>query len=352
MHPPAEQQPALAFDRSSDLAASAEKLGPSHLVHGLAGVLHDVKLVVHDAALGRPTEDARRVWLPHVHTRRRDPAPLQGAQFRSEELVELLLLAVRTKPQRLARLQIAHHRQELLRLSHVDLIHAHLPQHRLFPSLRPPLQIPLIDRPHRPRRQSKLARHLPRRSRLARQAHGIFEVLAEWRLARQLRNRFHLQPTLGAAHPIELHHHDGLILSPWQIPYLALPDLLDLRAAAATPRADQNLVAALSTDPELQYPRPLINLMPVHAVSRPVQNLGEFPLGQPCEFSSPVHIPAQSPFLDPVRKFLGSAACKSLPDTLPRRPASEAPAPLRLIAPFQRKTSRGRCGSEPIQCRP
>jgi len=118
-------------------------------------------------------------------------------------------------------------------------------------------------------------------------AHRVFEVLAERRLARQLRNRFHLQPALRAAHSVELHHHKGLILSPRQIPHRALPDLLDLPAAAATSRADQDLIAALAPYPEFQRPRLLVNLMPVNAVPRPVQNLGEFSSRQPCEFSSP-----------------------------------------------------------------
>jgi len=140
---------------------------------------------------------------------------------------------------------------------------------------------------HRPRRQSILPRHLPGRRGLARQTHRVFEVLAERRLARQLRNRFHLQPALRAAHSVELHHHKGLILSPRQIPHRALPDLLDLPAAAATSRADQDLIAALAPYPEFQRPRLLVNLMPVNAVPRPVQNLGEFSSRQPCEFSSP-----------------------------------------------------------------
>jgi hypothetical protein len=50
----------------------------------------------------------------------------------------------------------------------------------------------------------------------------------------------------------------------------------------------------LSPHPQLQGPRLLVNLMPVHAISRPVQNLGEFSLCKTSEFSSPVHIPAQS----------------------------------------------------------
>jgi hypothetical protein len=33
--------------------------------------------------------------------------------------------------------------------------------------------------------------------------------------------------------------------------------------------------------------------VPVHAVPRPVQNLGEFAFGQPRDFNSSLHIPAQ-----------------------------------------------------------
>jgi len=84
-------------------------------------------------------------------------------------------------------------------------------------------------------------------------------------------------------------HHLLVRCSHW----LNVPILLGLRAAAATSRAGQDLIATLPPYPELQRPRLLINLKPVHAVPRPVQNLGEFPFRQPCESSSPVHIPAQ-----------------------------------------------------------
>ena len=50
--------------------------------------------------------------------------------------------------------QIAHYRQELLLLSQMDFVHAHLPQRRLAAAL-PSFQIAQIDRPHRARRQPK-----------------------------------------------------------------------------------------------------------------------------------------------------------------------------------------------------
>ena len=87
---------------------------------------------------------------------------------------------------------------------------------------------------------------------------------------------------------------DRLVLAPRQIPHLAVPDLLDLRAATAIAGTQKNLVAALPPHPEPQRPRLLIDLVPADAISRPVQNLGELSLGQPCEFGSPVHIPLRA----------------------------------------------------------
>jgi hypothetical protein len=46
-HPAAEQEPALAFDQTPHPATLAEELSPPDLVYGLAGVLHDMKLVVY-----------------------------------------------------------------------------------------------------------------------------------------------------------------------------------------------------------------------------------------------------------------------------------------------------------------
>ena len=72
-----------------------------------------------------------------------------------------------------------------------------------------------------------------------------------------------------------------------------MPILLGLRAAAATSRAGQDLIATLPPYPELQRPRLLINLKPVHAVPGQSKILVKFPFRQPCESSLPVHIPAQ-----------------------------------------------------------
>jgi len=59
-----------------------------------------VKLVVNDAALWSPVENARGERLPHVHTGSLDPAPPQRAQFDPEELVQRFLFPLPPKPKR------------------------------------------------------------------------------------------------------------------------------------------------------------------------------------------------------------------------------------------------------------
>jgi hypothetical protein len=135
-----------------------------------------------------------------------------------------------------------------------------------------------------------------RRRRFASHPHRILKILAERCLTRQLRYRFDLQSAFRTANPVVFHHYEGLILAPRQIPHCALPDLLDPGATAVTTGTNQHLVPALPPYPQLQRPRLLIDLVPVHAVPRPIQNLDEFSFRQPREFSSLVHIPAQRRF--------------------------------------------------------
>src|SRR5208283_4287629 len=122
---------------------------------------------------------------------------------------------------------------------------------------------------------------------------------------------------LGAVHPVKLHHHRGLILTPRQIAQLALANLCDLRATPTAAGAGQDSIPALPPHPELQRTRLLIDLVPVHAVPRPVQNLGEFAFRQPCDFSSSLHIPAQSRIFD-ERASNGTGFARATP-SLSRR---------------------------------
>ncbi len=120
----------------------------------------------------------------HVHTSSTYCTPLESAQLRLEELIQRFFLPFPPEPQWLARVQIAHHREELLLLPQVDLVYTHLPQRRLPPALRPALQVAHIDGSDRAAGQSKLSRHPSHRRALTGQPHRLFEALAEWRLAR------------------------------------------------------------------------------------------------------------------------------------------------------------------------
>jgi hypothetical protein len=61
----------------------AEKLRPAHFVYGLVGVLHNVKLVIDDAAV--------RSMLLDAQTVRGDPHPLAATQFLLEEFIQASL---------------------------------------------------------------------------------------------------------------------------------------------------------------------------------------------------------------------------------------------------------------------
>src|SRR5262249_9106331 len=158
---------------------------PPHLVHRVVGVLHDVELVIHDAASGNPLLQAQPERCPHVHAGRLDASPLAASQLRSEELVQRLLLSFLAEPQRLAGLQIAHYGKELVALSPVNLIYTHLPQRRFSPPFPPSLPIAQIHRPPRAFCPSAPPRPLSPPCSLTRLAHALLEPPAERRLAGQ-----------------------------------------------------------------------------------------------------------------------------------------------------------------------
>src|SRR6516225_6380496 len=110
--------------------------------------------------------------------------PLAAAQLFLEKCIQGFLLAFPSEPQRLAGFQVAHHRQELLLLADVDLIHAHLPECRFAPTSRPSLQIAQVDRAHRTLRQAEPSCHLSRGRTLTRLPYRILEALTERRFAR------------------------------------------------------------------------------------------------------------------------------------------------------------------------
>ena len=64
-----QQQPALAFHQVPRRPSLAKELRSSYLVDRIAGMLHDVKLVVDDLAFRRPLFDAQPERLPHINAR-------------------------------------------------------------------------------------------------------------------------------------------------------------------------------------------------------------------------------------------------------------------------------------------
>src|SRR5436309_2830241 len=81
----------------------------------------------------------------YTHTLPQCP-PLPCGQLFLEECVQRFFLAFPAEPQWLGGFQVAHHRQKLLLLPQMNLVHAHLPQRRLAPRCGPSLQIAQVDR--------------------------------------------------------------------------------------------------------------------------------------------------------------------------------------------------------------
>lgn len=92
----------------------------------------------------------RRFRANRALSRRRfDCAALQAAQALVEEPIEGVFLPVWTGPQRLARLQIAHHGDELLLLPQLKLVQSSIAQGGLLAAPGPALQMARIFGMHR-----------------------------------------------------------------------------------------------------------------------------------------------------------------------------------------------------------
>src|SRR5258708_726116 len=127
VEPTGQKQPALPPYQIPSCSSFAEELSPPHFAHRSARTLHNVKLVVNDPALRHPLFQPLPNRFPCVHTRRSNRTSLKRTQMFLEEFVQRLFLPLPSDPQRLPRLQIAYHCQELLLLPQIDLIHTHLP---------------------------------------------------------------------------------------------------------------------------------------------------------------------------------------------------------------------------------
>src|SRR5260370_30197873 len=137
--PAAQKQPAFASPQTPRRPSFAEELSPPHFIHRLAGMLQNVKLVVHDSIFRHPLLQALPERFPHVHTSGSNRTSLKRTQILLEKLIQRLFLTFPTKPQRFSRLQLRHCCQKLLPLPQVNLVHSHLPQRRSTSPLSPAL---------------------------------------------------------------------------------------------------------------------------------------------------------------------------------------------------------------------
>src|SRR5450432_1565935 len=235
-----------------------------------------MKLVVHDLALGRPLLNAQPERIPHVYAYRLQPFPLPADQLATKEIIQRLLLALPAKPQRLARFQIAYHRQELALLAPVDFVHSHLSQREPPPLRFPSFQIPQIHGSYRALRQSRPSCHLTCRRALARLPHDFLEALAERRLGRQLLHLLHPDAAFRTSQAVYFHNHRRAEYAPWQVPDLPLPHILDRMQSPPASATFKPSVEWLASHPQFQCLGLFVHLVPIHPITGPSQNRRPF----------------------------------------------------------------------------
>src|SRR5262249_34981740 len=164
--PAGQQQPTLAPHQSPQGTLLAEELLSAGLVHGGVDVLHYVELVEDDGRSRQVFPQALQVWFPHVHADRTYPSPAPRRQVLSEEAVQGLTLALRTRPEGFPSLQVRDHR-EALALTPEDLIDSHVSQRSTWAAVTPGRKSSLIDAEHGLHGQTPLRGDAPHRCVLA-----------------------------------------------------------------------------------------------------------------------------------------------------------------------------------------
>src|SRR5260370_560312 len=134
--------------------------------------------------------------------------------------------------------------------------------------------------------ESESPGHLPRRCAFARLPHHLFESIAEGSLARQLFYSLGLDPTVRTPNPIQLDRHGRPEFEACQIPYFSLVDFMDLAHPLSASGTDQPPVPGFPPHPQLQCLGLLVNLVLVHPIPRPSQNLRPLAVSQAQQCSS------------------------------------------------------------------
>jgi hypothetical protein len=282
-------------------------------------VPQDVELIINDAALRGPLFKTQAGWFPHIHATGLNASAPPSAQLRPEELLQRFLLSVSAKPQRLASLQIAHHREKLVALSSVDLIHTHLPQ-----------RCSRLCAFHLSRQRRSMARTVLSTSpdrRAACRADALSHACATASSKRLLngalpgsRGTFStFTPQSGHFTLVDLHGHRAAELARGQIPHGAFTAVIGTGELVAAARTFQLAIPALSPHPQIQSLLFLVDRMPVYPITGPMQdscelvvrrrlpNLAERPIHQSSVNPPNLQILAQSRgcFLRPALRISG-----------------------------------------------
>src|ERR1017187_10161019 len=121
--------------------------------------------------------------------------------------------------------------------------------------------------------QTHPPRHLPRRGALTGLPHRVLKPFAVGRLAGQLRHLLRLHSARRAIHPIQFHHHRGLILKARQIPDLSFIHLVHLVHPSSAARTGHAAIPPLAPDQQLELLVLFVDLLLIDPIARESQHL-------------------------------------------------------------------------------
>src|ERR1035441_4871626 len=101
----------------------------------------------------------------------------------------------------------------------------------------------------------------------------VLKPFAVGRLAGQLRHLLRLHSARRAIHPIQFHHHRGLILKARQIPDLSFIHLVHLVHPSSAARTGHAAIPPLAPDPQLELLVLFVDLLLIDPIARESQHL-------------------------------------------------------------------------------
>src|ERR1035441_6547611 len=113
----------------------------------------------------------------------------------------------------------------------------------------------------------------------------VLKPFAVGRLAGQLRHLLRLHSARRAIHPIQFHHHRGLILKARQIPDLSFIHLVHLVHPSSAARTGHAAIPPLAPDPQLELLVLFVDLLLIDPIARESQHLPPSRPQCPAQFS-------------------------------------------------------------------